>query len=68
MTGEKTKISIIVPFLNERGSLKELYEGLLGAATKLSGDYEMMFIDDGSTDGSAMVIEEIGRASCRERV
>ncbi|HDL19474.1 MAG TPA: glycosyltransferase [Bacteroidetes bacterium] len=59
MTGEKTKISIIVPFLNERESLKELYEGLLGAATKLSGDYEMMFIDDGSTDGSAMVIEEI---------
>lgn len=52
-------VSVIIPLLNEEESLRELTEWL---ANVLNGDnfsYEIIFIDDGSTDGSWKVIEEL---------
>lgn len=49
----KIDLSIIIPILNERENLPELYEKLTETLTGLNLAYEIIFIDDGSTDGSA---------------
>ncbi len=51
-------LSIIVPVLNEEGSINQLYEEL---AKALSSDfcYEIIFIDDGSIDSSFKIISAI---------
>ena len=46
------KISVVAPFYNEEGSVKELYERLLAALKKLGDSHEIIFIDDGSADAT----------------
>jgi len=46
------EISIVVPFYNEAENVVELYQRLTKAMTKLGRAYELIFIDDGSTDGT----------------
>lgn len=45
-------VSILIPLLNEDESLKELHEWLLTVLTSNQYSYEIIFIDDGSTDHS----------------
>ena len=45
-------ISIVIPLLNERDSLQELTEKINEQLDHLGKDSEILFIDDGSTDGS----------------
>ena len=56
-------ISVVIPLFNEEESLKELYDWI--ALTMQSNRllYEVIFIDDGSTDSSWNVIEEISQKS-----
>ena len=49
----KEKISIIVPVYNERKNLEPLMQALTQALEPTGEDYEILFVDDGSTDGSA---------------
>jgi len=49
----KIDVSVIIPILNERDNLPELYERLTETLTGLNRAYEIVFIDDGSSDGSA---------------
>lgn len=49
----KTDLSVIVPLLNERGSLPELYQRLTEVLKEINREYEIVFVDDGSSDGSA---------------
>lgn len=52
-------VSVVVPLFNEEESLKELYEWVR-RVTKAHGlQAEVVFVDDGSKDGSWQVIEEI---------
>ncbi|MBN1997367.1 glycosyltransferase family 2 protein [candidate division KSB1 bacterium] len=55
-------ISIVVPLYNEESSLKELVERIKLVLIQLGQEYEIVFIDDGSTDRSAAVIEEMCRS------
>ncbi len=55
------KISIVIPLLNEEESLKPLYNGIKKAIAPYSLDYEIIFIDDGSTDNSLQVIKQLVR-------
>jgi len=55
------KISVIVPFLNEEESLKPLYNEIKKTLRGISSDYEIIFVDDGSSDKSLNVIKELGR-------
>lgn len=52
-------ISIIIPLLNEEESLPELSEWINRVCVLNSLDYEIIFIDDGSTDNSWNVIEAL---------
>jgi len=52
-------ISIIIPFLNEAESLPELTEWIKNVVVKNNFSYEIIMIDDGSTDDSWQVVEEL---------
>jgi len=54
-----TSISVIVPLLNEEESLEELHEKLFNVLKKLDVNYEIIYIDDGSTDNSLDVLKKI---------
>lgn len=52
-------LSVIIPLLNEEESLMELSLALKKVFDELKCNYEVIFVDDGSTDGSFKVIEQI---------
>jgi glycosyltransferase involved in cell wall biosynthesis len=45
-------ISVVIPMLNEQGSVQQLYQELTDVLGGLKRTYEIVFIDDGSSDGS----------------
>ncbi len=52
-------ISIVIPVYNEVESLPHLYKSVKDSVKSLKRPYEIVFIDDGSTDGSIGVLESI---------
>lgn len=53
------QISIVIPLLNEADSLPELHHWIVSVMEKNSYSYEVIFIDDGSTDNSWDIIENL---------
>jgi dolichol-phosphate mannosyltransferase len=58
-------VSVIVPMFNEQEGLPELHERLDRALAGLPGDYQVVYVDDGSTDGSADLVESWAAADER---
>ena len=54
-------LSIVIPLYNEEESLPELCKWIRDVADKNQYDYEIILIDDGSTDDSWKVIEELSK-------
>ncbi|WP_340076876.1 glycosyltransferase family 2 protein [Leptobacterium sp. I13] len=52
-------ISVVIPLLNEKESLNELYDWIAQVMQSNHFSYEVLFIDDGSTDGSWEAIEQL---------
>ena len=52
-------ISVVIPLLNEKESLNELHDWIANVMQSNHFSYEIIFIDDGSTDGSWKTIEEL---------
>ena len=52
-------LSVIIPLYNEEESLRELYEWIARVMAENGFSYEVIFVNDGSTDGSWQVIEEL---------
>ncbi len=62
------RISVIIPLYNEKESLVILYDELAPPLTSYSRDYELIFVDDGSTDGSVEVLKELQQRDPRIRI
>ncbi len=58
-------ISVVIPLLNEQESLNELYNWIAKVMQSNSFSYEILFIDDGSTDGSWNTIQELSEKDPR---
>lgn len=56
-------ISVVIPLLNEEESLKELNDWIARVMQDNSFSYEIIFIDDGSTDQSWQVIESLAQTN-----
>ena len=52
-------LCVVIPIVNERDSLTELYRRLTDVLTKINRSYEIVFVDDGSSDGSQQVCREL---------
>jgi len=52
-------LSIVIPLFNEEENIKELHEKLKKSLDPLKKEYEILFIDDGSTDKTLSILEEI---------
>jgi glycosyltransferase involved in cell wall biosynthesis len=55
----KLQLSICIPLFNEVESLQELHAWILKVMEENSFSYEILFVDDGSTDGSWNVIQTL---------
>jgi len=56
-------ISVVIPLLNENESLRELTDSLIDVMKSYNFSYEIIFIDDGSSDNSWDIIEELSSKS-----
>lgn len=54
-------ISVIIPVYNERENLPLLYEKLHGVLAQHAWTWEVVFVDDGSTDGSTEILTQLAR-------
>jgi dolichol-phosphate mannosyltransferase len=65
MTKSEINISVAVPVYNEIESLTELYDCVKAVLDDLGESWELILIDDGSTDGSSEWIEAISEEDPR---
>lgn len=59
------ELSVLVPVYNEQESLQELYEKLRSALDSLNRSWELVMVDDGSTDASWSILQKISAADSR---
>ncbi|HVW25626.1 MAG TPA: glycosyltransferase family 2 protein [Polyangiaceae bacterium] len=52
-------ITIVVPFLDEEGSLEELYARLTSVLSSVGQPYEILFVDDGSRDRGPAIVDDL---------
>jgi len=64
----RKKYSIVVPIFNEAGSAPRLYGLLTNVMRALGEPYEIVFVDDGSTDGSLAILADIQRGDSCVRI
>ncbi|MCB0197874.1 MAG: glycosyltransferase family 2 protein [Anaerolineae bacterium] len=64
----KYDLSIVIPLLNEEDSLEHLYQQICGALDDLDKSFEIIFIDDGSTDRSFEILQKFQANDSRVRV
>jgi glycosyltransferase involved in cell wall biosynthesis len=58
---------VIVPFYNEEDSIDPMHRAIIGAVEPLGISFEMVFVDDGSRDSTALRGEQIARRDPRVR-
>lgn len=56
-------ISVVIPLLNEKESLPELHDWIIRVMNNHGFSYEILFIDDGSTDTSWVTIRQLAQTN-----
>jgi glycosyltransferase involved in cell wall biosynthesis len=67
-TPAHVSISVVVPVYNEAESIRPLYDAITTSLDRESRSYELVFVDDGSTDGSFSVLQALHDNDSRVRV
>ena len=62
------EISIVIPIYNEEGNLKELHTKLTKVLPAITETYEIIFVDDCSTDNSFGILKEINKEDKKVKV
>lgn len=62
------RVSVIVPVYNERENLPDLIRALMIALETSGEDYEVVFVDDGSTDGSGAYLQTVLESTTRMKL
>ncbi|KAF0184556.1 MAG: undecaprenyl-phosphate 4-deoxy-4-formamido-L-arabinose transferase [Nitrospirae bacterium] len=57
-------VTVVIPLLNEEDNVIILYERLHASLVKLGMQYEIIFVDDGSTDQTLPLLEDIQKKDC----
>ncbi len=65
---EKLSLSIIIPVFNEAKNLPGLFDELIAVLDKLGRSFEVLFIDDGSTDESWRVLQSLQQRKATVRI
>ena len=65
---KQSGISVVIPVYNEEKNLSVLHNKLVGILKKISKDYEIIFIDDGSTDSSFRILESLQKKSRNTKI
>jgi undecaprenyl-phosphate 4-deoxy-4-formamido-L-arabinose transferase len=67
VTGPRIAISIVIPVYNEAASIFELYRRTIKALEPTGHSFELIFVDDGSTDATFTELERLHAADDRIR-
>jgi glycosyltransferase involved in cell wall biosynthesis len=61
-------LSVIVPFYNEEDNIQRMHAAIVAAVEPLGVPFEMVFVDDGSQDGTVTRAIDIARSDPRVRI
>jgi len=62
------RLSMVLPAFNEEGAIATVLEKCTAAAERLCADHEIIVVDDGSSDGTAAIVEAASVADRRIRL
>jgi glycosyltransferase involved in cell wall biosynthesis len=68
LSGPPSRVSLIIPVFNSEATLLRLHEAIAASASSPAHDFEIVYVDDGSSDGSLAVLREIERRAANVRV
>ena len=68
MWHESPQISIVIPIFNEEDNLSPLFQKLELALDRMDKTWEIVFVDDGSKDGSVDILRAISYHDSRVKV
>src|SRR6202171_3743498 len=67
-TGKPAGLSVFFPAYNDSGTIASMVIRAVRAASELTPDYEVIVVDDGSSDATAEIADELARTYPRVRV
>ena len=74
MSHSKPYLSVVIPVLNEAECIAQLHEEVVDVCEREGYNYEIIIVDDGSTDGTADIVKKLKpvtyiqlRRNCKQR-